>query len=76
MCGVLGLGGLQLLFLGVIGEYLGRIYYETKRRPHFLVKESSGRPIPVTVPLGPDAADRSDLDGAPVIMPFAEHTPS
>lgn len=53
MCGVLGLGGLQLLFLGVIGEYLGRIYYESKRRPHFLVKESSGPlPTPVAVPLG------------------------
>jgi glycosyltransferase involved in cell wall biosynthesis len=41
MCGVIGLGGLQLIFLGVIGEYLGRIYAETKRRPHFLVKEAS-----------------------------------
>jgi polyisoprenyl-phosphate glycosyltransferase len=41
MAGISGLGGLQLFLLGVIGEYLGRIYYETKRRPHFLVKESS-----------------------------------
>jgi hypothetical protein len=41
MTGVAGLGGLQLMLLGVIGEYLGRIYYETKRRPHFLVKETS-----------------------------------
>jgi polyisoprenyl-phosphate glycosyltransferase len=41
MCGVIGLGGLQLVFLGVIGEYLGRIYAETKRRPHFLIKEDS-----------------------------------
>ncbi|CAM04465.1 glycosyltransferase involved in cell wall biosynthesis [Saccharopolyspora erythraea NRRL 2338] len=39
---VAGLGGLHLLFLGVLGEYLGRIYVETKRRPHFLVKESGG----------------------------------
>jgi glycosyltransferase involved in cell wall biosynthesis len=41
---VLGLGGLQLAFLGIVGEYIGRIYFETKRRPHYLVKESSGLP--------------------------------
>jgi glycosyltransferase involved in cell wall biosynthesis len=41
---VLGLGGLQLVFLGIVGEYIGRIYFETKRRPHYLVKESSGLP--------------------------------
>jgi glycosyltransferase involved in cell wall biosynthesis len=38
---VVGLGGLQMLMLGLIGEYIGRIYYETKRRPHFLVKETN-----------------------------------
>lgn len=35
------LGGIQLLFLGIIGEYIGRIYYETKKRPSFLIKERS-----------------------------------
>lgn len=41
---ILGLGGLQLIFLGIVGEYIGRIYFETKRRPHYLVKESGGLP--------------------------------
>jgi len=38
---IVGLGGLQMVMLGLIGEYIGRIYYETKRRPHFLVKETN-----------------------------------
>jgi glycosyltransferase involved in cell wall biosynthesis len=51
MVGIAGIGGLQLLFLGIVGEYVGRIYYEAKRRPHFLVKETSAperRPAKVT----------------------------
>ncbi|GAA5011233.1 hypothetical protein GCM10025734_55650 [Kitasatospora paranensis] len=38
---IVALGGLQMVMLGLIGEYIGRIYYETKRRPHFLVKETN-----------------------------------
>ena len=38
---IIVLGGMQLLFLGIIGEYIGRIYYETKRRPQYLIKEKS-----------------------------------
>ena len=33
------LGGLQLLAIGVVGEYIGKIYLETKRRPRFIIKE-------------------------------------
>ena len=32
----------QLLSLGVIGEYIGKIYMETKERPRFIISESTG----------------------------------
>lgn len=38
-CSIWALGGIQLLSLGVIGEYIGKIYNETKRRPRYIVAE-------------------------------------
>ena len=35
------LGGIQLISIGVLGEYIGKIYYEVKKRPHYLVDKTN-----------------------------------
>ncbi len=37
--GIFFLGGLILLMLGIIGEYIGRLYFEVKKRPSFIIEE-------------------------------------
>jgi hypothetical protein len=39
---VLFIGGVQMLCLGVIGEYVGKIYMESKNRPKFFVEKTKG----------------------------------
>ena len=43
ICSIWMIGGIQLLSLGVIGEYIGKIYNETKARPRFIIEEFINR---------------------------------
>lgn len=44
MAGVLLIGGIQLICLGMIGEYVGRIFDEVRRRPLYLIRRVEGLP--------------------------------
>lgn len=41
VCVILFMGGIQLFCIGVMGQYIGKIYVETKKRPHYIVSECS-----------------------------------
>lgn len=56
---VLIMGGVQLLVLGIVGEYLGRLYIESKRRPLYLVDTVVAQAA-VFEPRQPTSSDRRD----------------
>lgn len=43
MVSIVFLGGLQLLMIGIIGEYLGKLFIENKRRPNYIIRETNIR---------------------------------
>lgn len=45
---ILGLGGVQLLSLGILGKYVSQTYLETKRRPIYIVKETEKNQLDIT----------------------------
>ena len=54
---VLLIGGIQLITVGIIGEYLGRVYDEVKRRPLYIVKQRINVAPPPADLLAPDAPE-------------------
>jgi glycosyltransferase involved in cell wall biosynthesis len=47
------LGGVQLLSIGIVGEYVAKIYAETKRRPRFLIEKTVRRRLALRAPVEP-----------------------
>ena len=66
LIGVMLLGGVQLVMLGIIGEYLGKVLLEVKGRPPYIVREKSDRPI------GSSVADLGARRGSHGSLPHAE----
>ena len=45
VCVVIFIGGIQLLCLGVIGQYISKMYLEIKNRPHFIISDTNAKDV-------------------------------
>ncbi len=45
MCVIIFIGGIQLFCLGIMGQYIGKTYMETKKRSHYIVAESNDKTV-------------------------------
>jgi dolichol-phosphate mannosyltransferase len=64
---VVVLGAVQMFVLGMIGEYLGRLYVESKRRPLYIVADVAG-PIQGHASLGYRFGDSGDVSVSPEVV--------
>ena len=46
ICVIIFIGGVQSCFLGLMGQYIAKMYMETKHRPHYIVAETNGENVP------------------------------
>ena len=45
ICVIVFIGGIQLFCMGIMGQYIAKIYMETKCRPHYIISDTNGAHI-------------------------------